>query len=100
MKINNKYLATSATILLLRLLDLFTTYDAVVDFQNQEMNIIVKIFNLNIWMFFMFEILLTFGLISIYNYSKRYPYEFNIKATSLGTYTSLLLYNKNNINLN
>ena len=42
---------TCSLIFLFRMLDLFTTYLANVDFSRQEQNVLVNLFNLNIYNF-------------------------------------------------
>ena len=50
------------------MLDLFTTYLANVDFSRQEQNVLVNLFNLNIYNFFIMEIIVAFFLVFFYVY--------------------------------
>lgn len=79
-----------------RLLDLFSTKLAVHDFKNQEQNILVKFFNLNIYIFFIVEIFLAFFFVFCYIYYYKNKKVFEIKKETLIQYLKNFFFKKNN----
>lgn len=88
---------TCSLIFLFRMLDLFTTYLSNVDFSRQEQNVLVKLFNLNMYNFFIMEIILAFLLTFCYAYSTKKIQEFNIKSDDFISYNKLYFFKKSKI---
>jgi hypothetical protein len=86
----------SILLLLVRWVDLFTTYISNVDFKNQEQNILVKVLNLNIFEFFVLEIFFSFVLVFIYVYSTNNTKYFKIATVNFLNYFELFFLKKKN----
>lgn len=86
-------------IILSRLVDLYSTKSSLVDFQSQETNFLVKLFNLNFFEFCIVDILLAIALVIIYIYSIKNSVFFAIQSSSFFTYCIVFLYIKRNLNL-
>jgi hypothetical protein len=88
----------SCFIILARIIDLYTTTLGLKDFKKEEQNLLVKMFNLNLFEFFLLEILLAFLLAIIYLYYEKNKHLFLINTISFTNYISLFLFNKIGIN--
>ena len=64
------------------------------NFQKEEQNILVEIFNLNFFQFCIIDILLAFLLIVIYIYSVKNSKLFKIKSNNLFSFSKIFLYKK------
>ena len=87
----------SSIILISRIIDLTTTHLAVIDFESQEQNLLVKIFHLNFYQFCLIDILLAFFLIGLNAYSMRKHYKFEIKSNEFYAYSKKYLYRKTSL---
>lgn len=95
----NKFYITliAFLILIFRFTDLYTTHSHIVDFKKEEQNLLVKLFNLNIYEFFILETLLALVLIYIFIYASKKSNAFKIKADNFNNYVQLFFFNKTDI---
>lgn len=94
-----KILLNSTLLFLFRCLDLISTKFACVDFKNQEQNVMVKVFGLDMFSFFVYEILFAFFLIYIYVISTKKQNVFVIEASTFPKYLKAFFYPKGCITL-
>ena len=99
MILSKKNLFFSISILLSRCVDLVTTYFAVIDFEEQEQNFLVKIFNLNFFEFCIVELGLAFLLILLYLYSTKHSDIFKIKTNNFYSFSKIFLFKKNKLTI-
>jgi hypothetical protein len=99
--LKNKFYLTliAFLILIFRFTDLYTTHSHIVDFKKEEQNLLVKLFNLNIYEFFILEVLLALLLIYVFISSTKKSNDFKIKADNFNNYVHLFFFNKTNIRL-
>lgn len=95
----NKILIPSILIFSSRVLDLYTTQLGMKNFQKEEQNILVEIFNLNFFQFCIIDILLAFLLILIYIYSVNNSKFFKIKSNNLFSFSKIFLYKKKELTI-
>lgn len=86
-------------IVLFRIIDLITTELCIVNFQEQEQNLIVKFFHLDMKSFFILEIVLAFVLAFVFLYSKRKTYYFEFKQEKFINYIEFYFFQKNKTTL-
>jgi hypothetical protein len=96
---NKKFYLTLILVILLRILDFYTTHLAVIDFQDQEQNLLVKIFKLSFNQLFLIDIFLVSIFLYLYYLSIKNHSIFNIKADNLLNYSKIYFFDKININL-
>ena len=93
------YFLISILIVTFRMLDLYTTKLAIVDFANQEQNLLVKIFKLNMNDFFIVEIGIALLLCLCYIYSYKNYSVFNFKQDTFVKYINFFFFTKTRSNV-
>ncbi|WP_445710291.1 hypothetical protein [Flavobacterium sp.] len=93
-----KCILVAISIFVFRLIDLYTTELAIVDFADQEQNLLVKVFHLDMKTFFILEIILAFLLGLCYLYYFKNRDSFNFSKSSFLNYVNFYLFNKENSN--
>jgi hypothetical protein len=96
---NKKFYITIIFVILLRILDFYTTHLAVIDFQNQEQNLLVKIFNLSFYQLFFIDIFLVTIFLYLYYLSIKNHFIFKIQADNLLNYSKRYFFDRININI-
>lgn len=79
-----------------RLLDLYTTQLGLVNFQEEEQNLFVKFFHLDMQTFFIFEIIVAILLASCYLFYHKHKKEFIFSKNTFFEYFNFYLFKKNN----
>jgi hypothetical protein len=99
--LKNKYkiVVISVLIFFLRIVDLFTTDLAVIDFKEQEQNMFVDFFNLDMTSFFMLEVLFGFLFVILYVVSVKNSNEFVIRTNDFIAYVKFFFYKKKDLTI-
>ncbi len=88
-----KTISFSVGIFFFRIIDLYTTKLACIDFKKQEQSMLVKSFNLNMTEFIIAEIIFAFILIIIYLFSFNKTNIYLIKTNSFSEYVFSFFFN-------
>ena len=83
-------------IIIFRFLDLYTTQLGIINFQQEEQNLLVKFFHLDMQTFFILEIILALLLAICYLFYYKNKEEFNFSRKTFLDYFHFLLFKKNN----
>ena len=86
----------SIFIIIFRLLDLYTTKLCIINFQEEEQNLLVKFFHLDMQTFFILEIILALLLAICYLFYYKNKEEFNFSRKTFLDYFHFFLFKKNN----
>jgi hypothetical protein len=100
--LKNKYkiVVISVLIFFFRIVDLFTTDLAIIDFKEQEQNMFVDFFNLDMTTFFMLEIIFGFMFIMLYVISLKSSNDFVIRTNDFIAYIKIFFYKKEDLTTN
>ena len=90
---------TIITIILFRILDLYTTQLGLINFQNEEQNLLVKLFNLDIESFFILEIFFAFLFAMCYFFYTINRKAFIISKNTFLDYSRYYFFGKTNLTL-
>lgn len=92
----NKNILLALIIVLVRLLDLYTTQLGIINFQEEEQNLLVKFFHLDMRTFFILEIFLALLLAICYLFYYKNKEEFNFSKKTFSDYFLYYIFKKNN----
>ena len=84
----------SIFIIIFRLLDLYTTKLCIINFQEEEQNLLVKFFHLDMQTFFILEIILALLLAICYLFYYKNKEEFNFSRKTFLDYFHFFLFKK------
>ena len=92
----NKNILLALIIVMVRLLDLYTTQLGIINFQEEEQNLLVKFFHLDMQTFFILEIILALLLAICYLFYYKNKEEFDFTKKTFLDYFHFFLFKKNN----
>ena len=83
-------------IIIFRFLDLYTTQLGIINFQQEEQNLLVKFFHLDMQTFFIIEIILALLLAICYLFYNKNKEEFNFSKKTFSEYFHFFIFKKSN----
>lgn len=86
-------------VLVFRILDLYTTQLAIINFHEQEQNLLVKFFHLDMNTFFIIELFLALLLATCYLYYVKYKQTFIFSKSTFLEYFHFFIFKKNNVKI-
>jgi hypothetical protein len=93
-----KYLI-STLIIISRCLDLYSTQFGIINFKEEEQNLLVSFFNLNMTSFFILELILAILMVICYLYFSKNKNVFIIQEISFFNYLKMFFYDRVNPNI-
>lgn len=91
-----KPLIVSSLLVFFRLLDLYTTQLCIINFKEEEQNLLVKLLHLDMQSFFILEIFLAILLAICYLFYSKNKEDFKISKKTFLEYFNFFLFKKNN----